>query len=146
MPFLVSFVRMLLALLKVDFDLVHADILNFGLNQTDSRIRETSSTPENIETLKVMPVIFLYMLSRKSFRNGRKCILLHLKSFLRSRDIQVFPLLLFPFGLLQQVLMINVDNLTMCLNRNTNTFSDILGSNPGLILKLDQLIEYYITI
>ena len=97
---------MLLAFLKVDFDQVHADILNFGLNQTDSRIRETSLTPENIETLKVMPVIFLYMLIRKSFRNRRKCFLLHLKSFLRSRDIQVFPLPLFPFGLLQQVVIV----------------------------------------
>ena len=95
MSFDVSFIRLLSAFLKICSDQGHPDVLNFGLNQSDSRILETSTT---LGILKVISADFLYLLSIKSFKICEKCFLFRLKSFLGFQDMQVFvcfPLLLF---------------------------------------------------
>ena len=140
-----SFVRLLSAFLKIGSTQTHPGIPNFDLNQTDSRILEISLTPENIEILKVMPADFVYLLSKKSLKNRENCFLFHLKSFLHFQDIQVF---MFPSSPLPiWVIATGIDNfsvynLIMRLSRNTKIFLDIFGNNSGLILKVDQLIEY----
>ena len=40
---------------------------------------------------------FYFFIKWKAFKNFEKCFLFHLKSFFRSRDIQIFPIFSLPF-------------------------------------------------